>query len=50
MGSAEDTFIKRVEAYCQWAEGDTHTVLEARQHLLGLLELISESDRLSWQG
>ena len=35
-------YLERVQAFCTWAEGSEHTLLEARQHLVALMQGIPE--------
>ena len=38
MSPAADTFTENVIAFCEWAEGRSHSVFDARQHLLNLIQ------------
>jgi len=37
MSLAAESFIETVERFCEWAEGDKHDFIEARQFLLALM-------------
>jgi hypothetical protein len=40
MSLAAESFTENVIAFCQWAEGKNHSLIEARQHLLTLMHSI----------
>ncbi|MCW1886833.1 DUF5063 domain-containing protein [Luteolibacter flavescens] len=43
-------FGKTVERFCLWAEGDHHTLADARRNLLDLMALIAEVKHLRYSG
>ena len=40
MTLAAESFTENVEWFCDWAEGDAHTLIEGRQHLITLMSSI----------
>ncbi len=40
MSQVAESFTENVISFCEWAEGDEHNFLEARQHLLTLMQSI----------
>ena len=40
MSLAAESFTENVERFCDWAEGDAHTLIEGRQHLITLMSSI----------
>jgi hypothetical protein len=40
MSLALESFIENVERFCEWVEGDTHGLIEGRQHLITLMTSI----------